>query len=162
MEGREAVCDPGRSRRDWNPGQRWQVPVGLHGTANGVANIPTVVTDGDHVFTSSGYGTGSALLKLCKDGDGVKAEQVYFLDAKTFENHHGGFVLSDGFIYAGAKHNKGFPICVEMKTGEVKWGGDIRRWAMVPQLSRWLMVRSSTATRTERWPWSERHPVVMS
>jgi outer membrane protein assembly factor BamB len=99
---------------------------GYNGTANGVANIPTVVTEGDYVFTSSGYGTGSALLKLSKDGDGVKAEEVYFLEAKTFENHHGGFILSDGFIYAGAKHNKGFPICVEMKSGDVKWGGDIR------------------------------------
>ena len=61
-----------------------------------------------------------------KDGSGVKAEEVYFLEPKTFENHHGGFILANGFIYSGAKHNKGFPICVEMKTGEVKWGGDIR------------------------------------
>lgn len=99
---------------------------GYNGTANDVANIPTVVTDGDYVFTSTGYKTGSALLKLSKDGDGVKAEQVYFLEAKIFENHHGGFILADGYIYAGAKHGSGFPICVEMKTGEVKWGGDIR------------------------------------
>ena len=75
---------------------------------------------------SSGYGTGSCLLKLSQDGDGVKAEEVYFLEPKTFENHHGGFILANGFIYSGAKHNKGFPICVEMKTGEVKWGGEIR------------------------------------
>ncbi len=99
---------------------------GYNKVANGVANIPTVVTEGDLVFASSGYGTGSCLLTLSKDGDGVQAEEVYFLDAKTFENHHGGFILADGFIYSGAKHGKGFPICVELKTGDVKWGGDIR------------------------------------
>lgn len=99
---------------------------GYNNVANGVANIPTAVTEGDYVFASSGYGTGSCLLKLSKQGNGVQAEEVYFLDAKTFENHHGGFVLSDGYIYSGAKHNNGFPICVELKTGEVKWGGNIR------------------------------------
>jgi len=99
---------------------------GYNKVANGVANIPTAITEGDFVFASSGYGTGSCLLKLSPDGDGVKADEVYFLDAKTFENHHGGFILSDGYIYSGAKHNKGFPICVELKTGEVKWGGEIR------------------------------------
>ena len=99
---------------------------GYNRVANGTANIPTPVTDGDYVFASSGYGTGSCLLKLSQDGEGVKAEEVYFLQPKTFENHHGGFILANGFIYSGAKHNKGFPICVEMKTGEVKWGGDIR------------------------------------
>ena len=89
--------------------------------ANGTANIPTVIPDGDHVFCSSGYGTGSALLKLSPDGDGVKAEEVYFLDAKTLQNHHGGMVLKDGHVYVGHKHNSGFPTCVELATGEVKW-----------------------------------------
>ena len=32
--------------------------------ANGTANIPTPIVTGDYVFCSSGYGTGSALLKL--------------------------------------------------------------------------------------------------
>lgn len=31
-------------------------------------------------------------------------------------------VLVDGHIYCGHKHNGGDPICIEMKTGEVKWG----------------------------------------
>lgn len=99
---------------------------GYNKVANKTANIPTPVTEGDYVFASSGYGTGSCLLKLSKDGDGVKADEVYFLDGKVFQNHHGGLILSDGYIYSGAKHNQGFPICVELKTGDVKWGGEIR------------------------------------
>jgi hypothetical protein len=45
---------------------------------------------GDHVFSSTSYGTGSGLVKLSKDGDGVKAEEVYFLSPDDLQNHHGG------------------------------------------------------------------------
>jgi len=95
--------------------------------ANDVANISTPVIKGDHVFASTGYGTGAVLLKLePSSAGGVDAKEVYFLDAKVFQNHHGGFVLVGDHIYGGHGHNKGFPICVEMATGKVVWGGDTR------------------------------------
>ena len=60
----------------------------------GTAHIPTALVHDDLVFTSCGYGAGAALLKLVPDGkDGVKAKEVYFLDGKTLQNHHGGMVL---------------------------------------------------------------------
>lgn len=94
--------------------------------ANDTANIPTPIVSGDHVFCSTGYGAGAALLKLASDGDGVAAEEVYFLESQKFQNHHGGMILIDGHIYAGHKHNEGFPICVKLDTGDVAWGGDTR------------------------------------
>ncbi|PHS04746.1 MAG: polyvinylalcohol dehydrogenase [Blastopirellula sp.] len=94
--------------------------------ANGTANIPTCIVDGDLVFASTGYGAGACLLKLSKDGTGVKAEEVYYLDGNVFQNHHGGMIQLGDYIYAGTKHGKGIPICIEMKTGEIQWGGDIR------------------------------------
>lgn len=99
---------------------------GYNRVANDVANIPTPVVQGDFVFTSSGYQTGAALLKLSKTADGVKAEEVYWLESRVFQNHHGGFVLVGGYLYGGHGHNKGFPICIEFATGKVAWGGDIR------------------------------------
>jgi outer membrane protein assembly factor BamB len=96
---------------------------GYNPVANGVANIPTPLIKDDYVFCSTGYGTGSALLQLSKEGDGVKAEEKYFLDAKTLQNHHGGMVLLDGHVYCGHAHNEGFPICVELESGKVVWGG---------------------------------------
>jgi outer membrane protein assembly factor BamB len=93
--------------------------------ANDVANISTPVVKGDYVFASTGYQTGSALLKLSKAGDGVTAQEVYFLPAKSFQNHHGGFVLIGDHIYAGHGHNRGYPICLEMATGKVVWGGEV-------------------------------------
>lgn len=94
--------------------------------ANDVANVSTPVVHGDYVFASTAYGTGAALLKLSPNGDGVKAEEAYFLEPKVFQNHHGGFVLHNGHIYAGHGHNNGLPICLELATGKVKWGGDFR------------------------------------
>ncbi|HET9272022.1 MAG TPA: PQQ-binding-like beta-propeller repeat protein, partial [Vicinamibacterales bacterium] len=94
--------------------------------ANGTANIPTPIVTGDYVFTSTGYQTGAALLKLSPDGDGVRAEEIYFLDAGTFQNHHGQMILVDGYVYAGHQHNKGLPICIELATGKVMWGGRIQ------------------------------------
>jgi outer membrane protein assembly factor BamB len=94
--------------------------------ANDVANISTPVVQGDYVFASTAYGTGSALLKLEPAADGVTAKEVYFLNAPTFQNHHGGFVLIDGFLYSGQGQSNGFPICIEFATGKVRWGGNIR------------------------------------
>jgi len=90
--------------------------------ANGTANIPTALVAGDEVFTSTAYRTGAALLKLTPTADGgTKATEVYFLDAKTFQNHHGGCVKIGDYIYAGSGHNAGAPTCLEWKTGKVVW-----------------------------------------
>jgi outer membrane protein assembly factor BamB len=99
---------------------------GYNRVANGVANVATPIVRGDLVFASTGYQTGSVLLELERSGDGVKARERYFLDSKTLQNHHGGLVLVGDYLYAGHGHNKGFPICVELATGKVAWGGDIR------------------------------------
>src|SRR5262245_26918952 len=61
-----------------------------NGVANGTANIPTPIVAGDYVFCSSGYDTGSALLKLNKSRSGFDPQEVYFLTAAKMQNHHGG------------------------------------------------------------------------
>jgi len=94
--------------------------------ANGTANIPTPIVSGDYVFCSTGYGAGAALLKLSKDGDGIRCEEQYFLTGDKIQNHHGQMVLKDGYVYFGNKHNNGFPVCVEMATGKIVWGGSQR------------------------------------
>ncbi|MSR56057.1 MAG: polyvinylalcohol dehydrogenase [Planctomycetaceae bacterium] len=93
---------------------------------NGTASIPTPIVDGDYVFCSSGYGTGAALLQLKADGGGVKASEVYFLKGNEFLNHHGGMIHVGPYIYSGHGDNQGFPICIEMKTGKIVWGGKER------------------------------------
>ena len=89
--------------------------------ANPTANIPTPIVKGDYVFASTGYGTGAGLVKLHKDGDEIKADEIYFLSANKLQNHHGGMVLIDGYLYGGTGNNEGFPICVEFETGKIAW-----------------------------------------
>lgn len=91
--------------------------------ANRTANIPTPIVHGDLVFCSTGYGSGSALLKLVPDGKGgVDAVEQYFLPGRKLQNHHGGIVLVDGYVYGGHGHNGGMPFCLELKTGKFAWG----------------------------------------
>ena len=89
---------------------------------NGTANIPTAIVKGDLVFSSTGYNAGSALLRLVPDGKGgVTAKEEYFLPSNVLQNHHGGMVLVGDHVYCGHAHNQGFPICVELKSGQVAW-----------------------------------------
>ncbi|WP_437194100.1 PQQ-binding-like beta-propeller repeat protein [Planctomicrobium sp. SH527] len=100
---------------------------GYDKVANAVANIPTPICKGDFVFASTGYQTGACLLKITKaKKDEVKATEVYFLDAKTFQNHHGGMILDGDYVYAGHQHGKGIPICIHLPTGKIRWGGRVR------------------------------------
>jgi outer membrane protein assembly factor BamB len=95
---------------------------GYNRIANGTANIPTPIVDGDLVFCTTSYKTGSALLRLTPKSDkGVQASEVYFIEPRDFENHHGGVVLVDGYLYGGHGQNSGFPTCVELKTGKLMW-----------------------------------------
>lgn len=95
---------------------------GYNRVANGIANITTPIIDGDHVFASTGYETGSALLRLARGEQRVEAEEVYFLESNVMQNHHGGLILDDGVVYTGTGHNKGFPLAVRFADGEVLWG----------------------------------------
>jgi len=100
---------------------------GYNRIANKVANITTPVVRGNHVFVTTSYKTGSALLKLAKSGETFDVEEMYFLSPKEFENHHGGVVLVDGHIYGGDGQNSGTPVCLDFLTGEIKWKE--RDWA---------------------------------
>jgi outer membrane protein assembly factor BamB len=104
---------------------------GYNRVANGTANVPTPVVKGDLVFATTSYGTGSALLRIVKDerastsassgASGFRAEEVYFLKPKDFENHHGGVILVGGHVYGGDGQNQGHPTCIELESGKVVW-----------------------------------------
>ena len=71
------------------------------------------------VFSSaSGMGGsgGDVLLRLTAEGGAVKAEEVYFVRAMT--NHHGGVVRVGDYLYGTGA---GALVCMEFKTGAVKW-----------------------------------------
>jgi outer membrane protein assembly factor BamB len=84
--------------------------------ANGTANIATPIFHDNKVFYTSNYGTGAALLALTAQNGEVSAQQVYF--TREMQNHHGGVVLVDGYLYGF--HNA-ILTCLEFATGKTMW-----------------------------------------
>jgi outer membrane protein assembly factor BamB len=83
-------------------------------TSKSPANIPSPVEHDGFVYSASGRG-GGALVKLKVSPEGVTAEEVYF--SQTLPKAIGGVVLVDGHMYG----TSGGLLCVDFKTGEVKW-----------------------------------------
>lgn len=79
-----------------------------------VAVIPTPVLADGHVFFTSGYNAGSGCVKLEKDGDGVKATELYTRN-KVLANHHGGVVRVGEYVY-GHSDSSGW-VCYDFKKG---------------------------------------------
>ncbi len=84
--------------------------------ANGTANIATPIVKGNHVFVSSDYGTGCALLKLSRDGAGVRADEVYF--SRDMRNHYSSSVLVGEYLYGFSSR---IFTAMNFMTGEVGW-----------------------------------------
>jgi outer membrane protein assembly factor BamB len=97
----------------------WQYKAAAMG---GTAQIPLPVIKDDRVWVSTAYRGGSALLQLIPEGK----DQVTVKALKTYKtelmNHHGGMVLVGDYIYFGHNQNAGLPVCVDIRTGEKKWG----------------------------------------
>jgi len=97
---------------------------GYNAIANTVANITAPIVRGNEVFCTTSYRTGCALLRVARQGDDFRAEEVYFLGPDQFENHHGGVVLVGDHLYGGKGQNRGQPVCLEWSTGQIAWKPD--------------------------------------
>ncbi len=84
--------------------------------ANSTANITTPIYSDNKVFYTSAYGAGGALLGLTAQGGEIKAREIYF--TREMENHHGGVVLVNGYLYGF--HNS-ILTCLEFATGKMMW-----------------------------------------
>jgi outer membrane protein assembly factor BamB len=79
------------------------------------ANIPTPVVHDAYVYSAAGR-SGGGLVSLKVQGGEVTAEQVYF--APKMPTSIGGAVVLDGYLYG--TNTEGL-MCVDFKTGDVKW-----------------------------------------
>jgi outer membrane protein assembly factor BamB len=86
------------------------------GAANRTANATTPVFHDNKVFFSSSYSGGGGLVSLISDGQRVHAEEIYH--TRTMENHHGGLIYVDGYLYGF--HNS-ILTCLDFETGERMW-----------------------------------------
>jgi len=67
------------------------------------------------IFSTTGYGGGSVMLRLKNDGKSV--EQVW---TNTADNQMGGAVKIGGHVYTSGHNNRGF-YCIDWHTGEIKY-----------------------------------------
>ena len=84
--------------------------------SNRTANVATPIVRGDHVFVSSDYGTGGALLELTADHGGLEAREVYF--NRDMRNHYSSSVLVGDYLYG---YSSRILTSMNFKTGEVAW-----------------------------------------
>jgi outer membrane protein assembly factor BamB len=87
--------------------------------ANTTANCSTPVVSGDLVYAAAAYGKGGGAAKITKTGDKFEAKELYF--ENKYQNHHGGVVLIDGYLYGECSGKLG---CVELATGKQAWVTD--------------------------------------
>lgn len=100
-------------------------------SANRIANVCTPVQiSSNKIFYSTAHNGGSTLLDI---EIRRKAESVSFVatpsktwPAQKMQCHHGGLIAEDGHVYFGNGMNQGFPMCVDLTSGETKWGGKLR------------------------------------
>jgi outer membrane protein assembly factor BamB len=68
------------------------------------------------VYVTGGYDTGGMMVKIAADG---KSSNVVWTDS-NLDNHHGGVVLVNGYIYGSnwLNNNNGNWCCIEWSSGK--------------------------------------------
>lgn len=81
-------------------------------------NVADAITQNDFVFISSGYGKGCMLFRLKPSGKGITTEKVW--ESDLMDNHHGGMLLHNGYIYGSGTNERGW-FCLDFMTGKKMW-----------------------------------------
>jgi len=84
---------------------------------NDTANCSAPVHYLENIFYATGYNTGGSLVNLKNSGNKIIAEHKYH--TRDMQNHHGGMVLVDGYLYGSS--DPGVFTCLNPHTGEVQW-----------------------------------------
>lgn len=93
----------------------WDFPF-ANNRENNVADV--VVSDG-LVCASTGYGKGCILLRPKRQPGGKFSIEAVWT-SELLDNHHGGMLLVDGFLYGAGHEARGW-FCLDFKTGAQKW-----------------------------------------
>ena len=80
-------------------------------------NVATpIFVSPDHIFISSGYDHGAALLQISRDGDVLSVKKVW--ESRGMKNHFGTSLLIGDYIYG---FDNAILKCIEAKTGKEQW-----------------------------------------
>jgi outer membrane protein assembly factor BamB len=93
----------------------WDYPF-ANNRENNVADA--IISDG-LVYASSGYGKGSILLEPKRRSNGKFSVEPLWT-SELLDNHHGGVLLLDGYLYGAGHEARGW-FCLDFKTGAKRW-----------------------------------------
>lgn len=96
-----------------------------------------LVVDGEHVFVSSGYGHGAALLKITANGEAFSVEEVWF--NRNMKNKFNPSVLASGVVYG---LDEGILVALDVRTGERHWKQGRYRYGQLLHAAGHLIVVS--------------------
>jgi outer membrane protein assembly factor BamB len=101
--------------------ERWKFPW-MSRTYESV-NAATPVIQGDVLFFSAAYKTGSVALKVKRDGYQLLWKDDLQAPEKVLETHWSTAICVDGFLYgfSGRHEEEALLSCVELLTGKVRW-----------------------------------------
>ncbi len=91
---------------------------------NGLIWINTPIFHNDEIFISMGYDYEAVMLKMAENGKSVSVKYKN----STLDNHHGGLILYNGYVYGAnwENNNKGNWTCMNWDSGEIgfneTWG----------------------------------------
>ena len=108
------------------------------GTDMGINVSQPIIVDKNHVFISSGYGKGAALMEIEGAGKSFTARTIW--ENINMKNKFNSSVLHNGFVYG---LDEGILTCVDVKTGERKWKGGRYGYGQVLLASGNLIVMSA-------------------
>ena len=89
---------------------------------NGMIWTNTPVFRDNHIFLTIGYDYPAVMLEMDSSGTSVSEK---FVD-HTFDNHHHGVILTDGYLYGSNwfDNKRGRWVCMNWDTGEIKYVAD--------------------------------------
>jgi outer membrane protein assembly factor BamB len=101
------ALDPEDGRVFWR--RPWQTSYDVN------AATPVFVPP-DRLFIASGYGVGSAMLRISSDGDRARADELW--SSRELENQFSSTVLYGSYLYG---FDNSIFMCVDARTGERTW-----------------------------------------
>ncbi len=108
--------------------------------SGGVINCTSPIFHNGHIYLTSGYNHIGLQFKLNDDLSGV---ELVWQD-HTLDNHHGGVVVVDGYIYGSnwINNGKGNWCCLNFATGETMWEEKFRNKGSIIYADEMLYIYS--------------------
>jgi outer membrane protein assembly factor BamB len=97
---------------------QWQIPFKA---SFGISVATPVWCPGNLLFVSAEYGAGSKMIRLRRDGNGIKAEEAWSSNRLRLHNGNAMWVSGSLYFTSGGKGSQAILSAVDAATGKILW-----------------------------------------